>query len=61
MQRQLSFLDTMLPEGSAPVSDVLDDDQRIEVVAMLARLIARALVASREVSAAVEAEEKDDE
>ena len=61
MQGQLSFVDTMLPEGSAPVWAVLEDGQRAEVVAILARLIARATLASHEESVSAETEEKDDE
>ena len=61
MQRQLSFQMMMLPEGSAPVWALLKEDQRTEVVAMLAHLIAKMVAAPAEAGVATEAEEKGDE
>lgn len=41
VQLLLSFLRTPRPAGAAPVWDALDEEQRAEVVTMLARLIAK--------------------
>jgi len=60
MQRQLSFLEAPLPPGSAPVWPQLDDEYRIEVTGVLARLIAKVTMAPHEVSG-VDPEEKNDE
>ncbi len=46
MQRQMSFLET-LPPGRATVWAMLDDEQRAEVKATLARLIAKVATAPR--------------
>lgn len=45
--QQLSFLESPIPTGAAPVWDALDDEQRAKVIAMLARLIAKT-IAERE-------------
>ena len=42
MQQQLSFLDPPHQQGAVPVWASLDDDQRIQLVLRLARLITRA-------------------
>lgn len=39
MQAQLSFLEEKAEDGAVPVWSTLDDEQRAEVVATLARLI----------------------
>ena len=41
MQQQMSFLETSPPAGAAPVWAALDKHQKAEVVATLARLIAK--------------------
>ena len=41
--QQLSFLEAPVPEGAAPVWNVLDDEQRAKAITMLARLIAKAI------------------
>ncbi len=42
--QQLSFLEARVPVGAAPVWNVLDEEQRAKVIAMLARLIAKTIV-----------------
>ena len=41
MRRQLNFLETSEPEGTAPVWAVLDKKQRAEAIAILVRMIAK--------------------
>jgi hypothetical protein len=41
--QQLSFLEVPVPEGTAPVWNVLDDEQRAKAIMMLARLIAKTI------------------
>jgi hypothetical protein len=41
--QQLSFLEAPVPDGAAPVWNVLDDEQRAKVITMLAKLIAKTL------------------
>lgn len=41
--QQLSFLEAPVPEGAAPVWNVLDDEQRAKAITMLARLIAKTI------------------
>ncbi len=41
--QQLSFLDPPVPDGTAPVWNVLDEEQRAKAIAMLARLIAKTI------------------
>lgn len=48
MQLWMSFARTPPPEGTAPVWTALNDEQRAEIVAMLARLIAKAAAAGHE-------------
>ena len=43
MQQQMSFLEALASQGAAPVWATLDPAQRAEIVALLARLIARTL------------------
>lgn len=57
MQRQLSFLERP-PEGTVLAWDALDDEQRKEIVTMLARMIAKVATARGK---AAQAEEKKDE
>lgn len=60
MQRQLSFLEATATEDGPEVWATLDDEQRAEAVAMLARLIAKVSTRRTEAAAAKE-EEKGDE
>ena len=39
--QQLSFLESPVPDGVAPVWNALDDEQRAKAIAMLAQLIAK--------------------
>jgi hypothetical protein len=39
--QQLSFLEAPVPDGAAPVWNVLDEEQRAKAIALLARLIAK--------------------
>lgn len=48
MQLQMSFLETPPSAGAAPVWAKLDPQQRAEVVAALARLIAKVAAAASE-------------
>jgi len=57
---QMSFLETPPPAGVAPVWTALDDEQRAEVVATLARLIAKVAV-GRNDELEAETTEKSDE
>jgi hypothetical protein len=41
--QQLSFLDPPVPDGAAPVWNVLDEEQRAKAIMMLARLIAKTI------------------
>jgi hypothetical protein len=41
--QQLSFLEAPVPEGAAPVWNVLDDEQRAKAITLLARLIAKTI------------------
>ena len=41
--QQLSFLEAPLPDGAVPVWNVLNDEQRTKVIAMLAQLIAKTI------------------
>ena len=41
--QQLSFLEAPVPDGTAPVWNVLDGEQRAKAIAMLARLIAKTI------------------
>ena len=59
MQLLMSFLE-IPPSGSAPVWAALDDEQRAEVEATLARLIAKVATAPNQVDKA-HSEGKDDE
>ena len=59
MQRQMTFLEAAV-RGAAPVWAALDDAQRAEVVATLARLIVK-MAARAEGPAAIVHEEQDDE
>ena len=60
MQLLLSFVRTPQPVGTAPVWDALDADQRAEVVATLAGLIANAAVARSKMGAAAGPENHDE-
>jgi hypothetical protein len=44
--QQLSFLEEPIPEGVAPVWNVLDDEQRAKAITMLAQLIAKTIAES---------------
>ncbi len=59
MQLLMSFLETP-PPGRAPVWAALDDEQRAEVEAALARLIAKVAAAPNQVDEA-QSKRKDDE
>ena len=59
MKQQMSFLEILPSANAAPVWAALDDQQRGEVVATLARLIAK--MAANRSETAVADEEKDDE
>jgi hypothetical protein len=41
--QQLSFLEAPVPDGAAPVWNVLDEEQRAKTIALLARLIAKTI------------------
>ena len=41
--QQLSFLDAPAPDDTVPVWNVLDEEQRAKAIALLARLIAKAI------------------
>lgn len=41
--QQLSFLEAPVPEGAAPVWNVLDEEQLAKAIALLARLIAKTI------------------
>lgn len=41
--QQLSFLEAPVPDGTVPVWNVLDDEQRAKVITMLAQLIAKTI------------------
>ena len=58
MQLLMSFLEMMQPAESAPVWPTLEQAQKDEIVAMLARLIAKAADASSQ--AAVDEEVSDE-
>ena len=45
---QLSLLELAEPKNPTPVWDLLDEEQRAEIVAMLARLMARAVTRTSE-------------
>ena len=60
MRRQLSFLETTQPNGTAPVWAVLDDEQRAKVVAMLARLIAKMATAREEAARTITKGQEDE-
>lgn len=45
---QLSLLELTEPKNPTPVWDLLDEEQRAEIVAMLARLMARAVTRTSE-------------
>jgi hypothetical protein len=47
MQQQMSFLEMSPPPGTAPVWAALDEQQRAEVVTILARLIVQVATAAR--------------
>ena len=42
--QQLSFLEAPVPDGVVPVWNVLDDEQRAKVIAVLAQLIAKTII-----------------
>lgn len=50
MQQQMSFLETPAPQGAAPVWAALDEAQRAEGVAVLARVMARMAAPRRAVA-----------
>ena len=55
VQLLLSFVSRpLLPKGTAPVWDALDDEQRTAVVATLARLIAKAAMAGSQLGVAAD-------
>ena len=60
VQLLMSFAKPPPPAGSAPVWTALDEERRAEVLAVLARLIAKVATAATEARAA-DSEEKDDE
>jgi len=60
VQLQMTFLETPPPAGFAPIWTALDDEQRAEVVAALACLIAK-VTAGRSDEPAAETKEKSDE
>jgi hypothetical protein len=60
VQQQMSFLETSRPTGAAPVWATLDEQQRAEVAATLARLIAK-VAAPRSVAPAVDRGENENE
>ena len=41
--QQLSFLEAPVPDGAAPVWNILDEEQRAKAIALLARLIAKTI------------------
>jgi len=41
--QQLSFLETPTADGTIPVWDALDEEQRLKILVMLARLIAKTI------------------
>jgi hypothetical protein len=59
VQRQMSFLETVV-RGAAPVWAALDDAQRAEVVATLARLIVKMAAPVDDPTALVHEEQDDD-
>ncbi len=61
MQRQRSLWESSAAEGTAPVWTRLDGEQRAEVVAVLARVLAKASTRSSEAAATAVEEETDDE
>ena len=60
MQVQRELFETPAPAGAVPVWAELDEQQRIEVVRTLARLIAKAAANPTSESAAGKKEEKDE-
>ena len=61
MRLQLSFWEAPPSDGAPPVWPTLDDEQRAEVLATLARLIAKAAICRSQESPANRGEEKADE
>lgn len=55
--KQLSFLETSLPQSDNDVWATLDDEQRTLALSMLARLIARMVAAQTNVNVAAALEE----
>jgi len=55
--KQLSFLETSLPQSDNDVWSTLDDEQRTLVLSMLARLIAKMVAAQTNVNVAADLEE----
>lgn len=60
MQQQMNFWETPAPADAAPVLAALDDQQRAEVVATLARAIAKT-AAAQNAPPAVSGEEQGDD
>lgn len=60
MQIQLSFLEEKIEAGAVPVWSTLDDEQRAEAVATLARVIAT-LFAAEHTRVGADEEESNDE
>ncbi len=54
MQLKLSFVQLQQPDGVAPVWPALDNEQRSEVLATLARLIAKMAVSPSEAAMAAD-------
>ena len=61
MRLQMSFWEAPPSDGAPPVWPTLDDDQRAEALAALARLIAKAAICRRQQGTANRGEEKTDE
>jgi hypothetical protein len=55
--KQLSFLETSLPQSDNDVWATLDDEQRTLVLGMLARLIAKMVAAQTNVNVAADLED----
>jgi hypothetical protein len=57
VKEQLSLLEPLLPAGAAPVWTALDAEHRVLLVRTLARVMASAVVAQRELANAADEEQ----